>query len=191
MLEQVLAVEPYPLLAYYLLRERDIETWVRYVVLAGNLRYSVLHNDLERTRKRINARCQDLLQVTVSAEDFEDNRVEFLHRTVRDFLQGQEMSQILSKNISEGFQPHALLCRSFSALIRSLPPVKLGSKRSELISFFLHHARKLEEISGTTPETLLDEISHAMGDSLIGRVSFLEHTIVQGLFLYGARKIIQ
>jgi hypothetical protein len=190
---KVLAKEPYPLLAYSLLREADIEQWVNFVLMAGPLRYSVLHGYLEKAVKRINARCQDLLQVRIKQSDFEENKVEFLHRTVRDFLHGPEMSRMLSENVGDDFQPHDFLCRSFSAVLRSLPPSRGDQRANQLLEYLLHHAQKVERDYGRTSESLIDkleEVAASTGALKTANSNFLEFVVSRGLLLYGARKII-
>ncbi|OCK90763.1 uncharacterized protein K441DRAFT_698929 [Cenococcum geophilum 1.58] len=140
------AGEPLTLLTYSFIDEdapgyaadRDIreltanELWSRYEVM----------------KKRLNARCKDLLEVTqivkvshtsfskellpllghdpvkstnLTANDFFVYRVDFLHRTVRDFLRTKEMQDLLESRLSEEFDPVSCLCQAFLAQIKSIP----------------------------------------------------------------------
>lgn len=82
-----------------------------------------------RTRKRINARCRDLLDVnnTFSNNDFTTWRVEFLHRSVRDFLELDEMRTLLAERATmttaaaEGFNVNLVLFRALLATLKVMP----------------------------------------------------------------------
>ncbi|PYI00916.1 hypothetical protein BO78DRAFT_354748, partial [Aspergillus sclerotiicarbonarius CBS 121057] len=69
--------------------------------------------------KRLNARCQDLLEITT---DFQLYRVDFLHRTVRDFLEADEMREMFSSRLPTSFDSLRWLCASFLQQVKSLPP---------------------------------------------------------------------
>src|SRR6266496_401638 len=99
-------------------------------------------------KTRLNARCQDLLEVTTitkptstsarkaiikttnrtciqsldgrfpAPEDFSIYQVNFLHRTVRDFLETKEMQELLASRLPKGFDPIKLLCGSFLQQIK-------------------------------------------------------------------------
>ncbi|VUC37100.1 unnamed protein product [Clonostachys rosea] len=73
-----------------------------------------LHNTkeiLRQCRRRINARCGGLLEVR-------NERVEFLHRTVRDFLQTRDMSEYLSQKGGQGFKVNLSTLKIFIYLFR-------------------------------------------------------------------------
>ncbi|KGO76158.1 hypothetical protein PITC_091830 [Penicillium italicum] len=109
--------------------------------------------------KRINARCQDLLEITTeepssassntreallrrpgderayisnangdfpAPKDFQRYRVDFLHRTVRDFLCAAEMREVFSSRLPTSFDSVTWLCASFTHQLKAIP----GEKRS-------------------------------------------------------------
>ncbi|KAI5459735.1 hypothetical protein BGZ63DRAFT_388556 [Mariannaea sp. PMI_226] len=67
---------------------------------------------LVECRRRINARCGGLLEV-------KDDRVEFLHRTVRDFLLTDEMSNYLSEKGGADFMVNLSTLKGFVFLFKS------------------------------------------------------------------------
>ncbi len=69
----------------------------------------------DRSRRQINARCGGLLEVKPS------HMVEFIHRTVRDFLLGKEMSEHLAAKSKPGFSTSISILRAYVALTKSNP----------------------------------------------------------------------
>jgi len=47
-------------------------------------------------------------------------KVDFLHRTVRDFLKTKDMHEFLMTSTPKGFNPHSALCRAFLVQIKTL-----------------------------------------------------------------------
>lgn len=66
----------------------------------------------EQTRRRINARTKGLLKTR-------SDRVEFLHRTVRDFLLTGEMSDYLARKLSTSFNAFNYIAKSYLALLKT------------------------------------------------------------------------
>ncbi|KAI0183829.1 hypothetical protein EV127DRAFT_312716, partial [Xylaria flabelliformis] len=63
---------------------------------------------------RLSARCRGLLEVNRSS-----HRVEFLHRTVMDFLRTREMSEFLTSKAPPGFNSNLSLLRAYTAYIKT------------------------------------------------------------------------
>ncbi|SPO07752.1 uncharacterized protein DNG_10447 [Cephalotrichum gorgonifer] len=70
-----------------------------------------IEDSLEQCRRRINARCGGLLEV-------KDHRVEFLHRTVRDFLMTRDMSEYLREKSGSDFLVNLSTLKAFVFLFR-------------------------------------------------------------------------
>ncbi|KAI1736281.1 hypothetical protein F4680DRAFT_469161 [Xylaria scruposa] len=66
------------------------------------------------TTRRLNARCRGLLEVNRSS-----HRVEFLHRTVMDFLRTRDMSEFLTSKAPPGFNSNLSLLRAYTAYIKT------------------------------------------------------------------------
>ena len=115
-------------------------------------------------KRRLNSRCKDLLQVYRGGplgQPF-NFYVDFLHRTVKDFLQLSTM-QIKLKHLlpqtsitnSEPFDTNVVLCKSYLAQIK-------GMRRYEVFPYlwneFAHNAWCYEREIRKPLETLLDEL---------------------------------
>ncbi|KXG52206.1 uncharacterized protein PGRI_084900 [Penicillium griseofulvum] len=136
--------------------------------------------------KRLNARCQDLLEIITEKEfpntntrvicssgsnetfaapkDFQLYRVDFLHRTVRDFLNAAEMREIFSSRLPPTFDSATWLCASFVQQLKSAL-VKERSSDFDLLFVTLfdnamHFARESEirEHNPRSQTDLLDEL---------------------------------
>jgi len=105
-------------------------------------------------------------------------QVDFLHRTVRDYLKTKEMHEILKQHTPKGFNPHSALCRAFLAQIKTLRPEQILmdkqqlpfsqerktqlAVRSEVVLPIAHsifrHAQSFEAETQTTDMEMLDEL---------------------------------
>ena len=79
---------------------------------------------LKEQRKFLNARCKDLLEITEVPEAestplFLKYKVDFLHRTVRDFLTTSEIYDSLKKKAASCFSARKALCRAHLAQIKA------------------------------------------------------------------------
>ncbi|GAW13640.1 hypothetical protein ANO14919_030270 [Xylariales sp. No.14919] len=68
----------------------------------------------DRVQRRLNAYCKGLLEV-------HDDRVEFLHRTVADYLRIPDVAERLSMQSPEWFHPKLSLAKMHLAYIKTLP----------------------------------------------------------------------
>lgn len=101
-------------------------------------RMSDLNDVIDRTKKRVLARCQDLLEF-----GFRDD-LRFLHRTVKDFLETNDMRQQLECRADENFAPHYFLCNSMLFQIRAIAQgstdYRIRTRFEDLWYLFWHHA---------------------------------------------------
>lgn len=75
-----------------------------------------------RVQRRLNAYCKGLLEV-------HDDRVEFLHRTVADYLSLPDVAERLSVQSPEWFHPELSLAKVHLAYLKMLPPATLRRRR--------------------------------------------------------------
>lgn len=77
----------------------------------------------KKMTKQINACCKDLLEVNIIKweDSFLQYKVDFLHRTVRDFLVTKEMVHLVKTRSAAEFDPHVSLCRILLAQIKTYP----------------------------------------------------------------------
>lgn len=127
----IAAIEPHPTMLYQALLEPDIEMFeekCRELISDSDLDIFILN--IHQTEKRINARCQDLLE-TVNGqsalnthsnpfmEAYQSSRVDFLHRTVSDFLRQPDMTALLSSHARENFEPRTEIAKAFRVIFHS------------------------------------------------------------------------
>ncbi|CVL12469.1 uncharacterized protein FPRN_15065 [Fusarium proliferatum] len=67
-----------------------------------------------KTKRRLNGWCRGLLEV-------KQGRVDFLHRTVMDFLRTKEMSDFLRAKNTDGFNANLSILRAYTAWIKTTP----------------------------------------------------------------------
>lgn len=121
----------------------------------------------ELTRRRLKARCRGLVEVNCHS-----NRVEFLHRTVMDFLRTAEMSTFLADKAPPGFDARLSLTRALTAYVKATEFLDLVDRResrdsteSPLISAVqevLHQVRELRGGAANTAYLLLDELDRCI-----------------------------
>jgi hypothetical protein len=139
-------------------------------------------------------------------------RVDFLHRTVRDFLMQENMRCLIESRSAQNFDVRAELCRLSLAQIKALPDIPLtyaSSKRirtqiEHLVCDLISYAHEVEIYDGL-PETLvLNELQIALsayfnsqntrGANLgvfrdFGSCEFLATFVKAGLCLYVAQRL--
>ncbi len=122
----------------------------------------------ETIQTRLNARCRDLLEVNTdpNADLYFRYKVDFLHRTVRDFLKTPHMLRMLASWTDKDFDAKQSLCRALLAQIKSLPmKARYLSKQGdlfELVSDFMHYSHEIEKAGGTLNIALIDALDDAV-----------------------------
>jgi hypothetical protein len=77
--------------------------------------------------RRLDARCKGLLEASkdyryMEAEPTFEYKVDFLHRTVRDFLRTKDMQNMLVSRISSEFNAEISLCKCVLAQRKTINP---------------------------------------------------------------------
>ena len=187
------ASEPLSLMTYAMVDELEIDP--SYALDLGIQQMSSAditskHRDM---KLRINARCKDLLEVTPvrpkprvsldketlgddlskSVPSFYGYQVDFLHRTVRDFLHLKEISKWVLGNVSCGFNVDQSLCAAFLAQVKTISVQNHNIQRdgqfSCLVDDMLHYARRMEFRTNTSPTQLLDSFHEAVENKMDDR----------------------
>ncbi|KAH8762550.1 hypothetical protein F5883DRAFT_353419, partial [Diaporthe sp. PMI_573] len=117
----------------------------------------------EQTRRRLKARCRGLVKVNCHS-----NRVEFLHRSVMDFLRTGEMSEFLADKAPYWFEARLSLARAFTAYVKTTEFPEMVDRtdfnlctESELMSAVKEVLAQVSELRGESAEAaypLLDEL---------------------------------
>ena len=116
-------------------------------------------------KDRIRNRCGDLLIVNEEPHPvFKGDTVDFLHRTVRDFLRGYDDQ--IKENLDEEFNPLVSLSKTCLGLLKSLPNVDLRNRKSanqvigltDELLYYAHEVEKRSDEQETPLVHLLDEL---------------------------------
>ena len=134
----------------------------------------------QRMRRRIDARCKGLVEVCsdLTKIDRWARSVEFLHRTVPDFLLMKNMQHMLNQKLEPRINISQSLCRSHSALIKTMPHDDHANSQPvrRSVNIILYRANQAEVETGISDETLLndlegvlDELSLRLGCSILNQ----------------------
>ena len=171
------AIEPLTLLAHSFLDEPDPDLAFKTELKAlnpGEIRQR--HSVLER---RINARCKGLLEVYADSSvpfAFGGHRVDFFHRTVRDFLKLKESQAMLVRHVPDGFNASFSICRAYLILIKTMTLIDHRTLPKHL-DLLMYYARKVEVERGISDMELFDELEQVIKRlSAIYQVPILTYT---------------
>lgn len=116
---------------------------------------------LDTTTRRINSRCKGLLEVYQIGDGttYFNNNVDFLHRTVKEFLVMKSTRMFMERYRDDSFDVNLSLCRAFIAKIKGFDYTKHYHKPFEwALARLLKYARQFEMQKGEALETILDEL---------------------------------
>lgn len=188
------AVEPLSLMTYSFLDDEDPDN-----AMTAPVRPLTAEDILSRAddmQRRLNGRCRGLLEV-VSGEEISDgsltvqlytSKVDFLHRTVHDFLITKDMQQKLAMNLKPDFEPKMRLCKAFLAQMKALD-YNNNWLLEELLEDLTFYAHGLELELGVPQVALLDEVENVLFKQGFRTFEFLGFLIQRGLLLYVKEKI--
>lgn len=118
-------------------------------------------------RLQLQARCRDLLLVRTNDSEgvFFNQSVDFLHRTVRDFLRDNHHTTLHSQ-VSKDFRSKKTLCRMLLSLLKRCPVESFRRSSNGLFTIvdeILYYAYELEQLGQSASQfPLLDEIDRVM-----------------------------
>ncbi|KAI0965555.1 hypothetical protein F4678DRAFT_452367 [Xylaria arbuscula] len=144
------ADQPLPLLGYELLNRERLEP-----DYALQLTYDECFNldsptARERSQEQLNVRCRDLLEVVRDRNEdfFMSYRVEYLHRTVRDFFVENNFLVEMIKKRKINFDSQVSLCQIMLGLVKILVASRLGvynsGQKSDLVDKLMHYVHVIE-----------------------------------------------
>lgn len=153
----LVAHKPLSIVAYHFL---DVEIQNSEYAMDPNID---LHEDqvdfYERMRRRLHARSKDLLEVHEWDHQAEISchliSVQFLHRTVKEFLGGSgDVSAMLRKR-TPGFDPRTSICRSLLAEIKTCPADEYSFRLMDVLMSYTHEVEVYNRIAQAD---VLDEL---------------------------------
>jgi AAA ATPase domain len=171
----LLAVEKLPLLSYWFIEEETLDDVM-------SMRQQVLTRETAATRlqqmsERLKTNCKGFLTASNIEQSLSKKleehqwlfqfRVDFLHRTVADFLRTADMQQLLKKWSAESFDADLEICKACIATVNVTSPkpdhYREPSRILSTLHLFFSHIKLLQ---GPTAEevriALIDEISVAL-----------------------------
>jgi hypothetical protein len=162
------AARPLSLLNYWFLDMDEEDTNFALDMEIQPLSIDEIDSRHAEMKSRLNGRCKGLLEVCDNEDPALPFRyhVDFLHRTVRDFLLTKDMQKLLADWTAASFDANLAICRTILAEIKSLRPEpwyleNLGPL-SNLIEDFMYHAREVEVGTNSSPVALLDALETVM-----------------------------
>ena len=163
------------LLTYSFVHEEDPEYAMKLPV--QNLVGEALSKRLEFMERRLNTLCKGLLEVhkTSGSFSFCSHSVEFLHRTVGEFLQSDVLEKMLKPDRNP-FDVHTAMCKAYLAEIKSYPFQK--EDKQPLLNYseaVMSHARIYELEHQTSLMSILDELDRSLETQFNRYIKFGEH----------------
>ncbi|KAK4201018.1 hypothetical protein QBC40DRAFT_348184 [Triangularia verruculosa] len=158
-------VQPLPLFAFSLLEREKLDPLYAMKAPISPL-VGLAADEVKVQKDRLHNRCSDLLIVDDGPHPvFLDHPVDFLHRTVRDYLRDCHYQQ-LTDILKSQFQPLVSLGHMMLFLLKGLPPINIQkptqiTRLIQIVDELLYYAHEAEKLDGSTTSPLapiLDEM---------------------------------
>ena len=124
--------------------------------------YPAEFDHIQRTAsKRVKARCTDLLEIS---GDVSSNVVwiDFLHRTVRDFLETKDIQNMLIERAGVDFDVHQYFCNAMLSQMKRLPQERGQNQVHRPLDFlvndFMYHAHQIDLNNGCINDRLMEDL---------------------------------
>ncbi|KAI0449711.1 hypothetical protein F5B21DRAFT_33845 [Xylaria acuta] len=173
------------------------------------LKISEYFEALELTRRRINSKTRGLLEVVFLPNNkplpspLSVQSVQFLHRTVRDFLRTREMDDFLAEKSRENFDPALEICKASLAKIKCECRVHVRGPKDDLkgdIELYdmlryatevtAERADELVKILDGLESTIVELSSRGLADKVrVSRLAFRRLILRYNLFRYVSAKL--
>ncbi|XDG05229.1 hypothetical protein ABKA04_004844 [Annulohypoxylon sp. FPYF3050] len=175
------ALDPLPLIIYGYAEDIEKQPDMALTANSTPLPENELRLKIKHISHQLDARCKGLLEV-VKRSDTESlyhmNEVDFLHRTVRDFLKNSEIRELLQQDATNHFYPSLTLCHAYLADLKLAWPIQLSDDNSHLgelgnplnkksVQQILSYAKQAQTELGDN--SLLDTIIDATEETYYGQ----------------------
>lgn len=194
-LRAALSVEtPLSLIAYSFLDEGLVDPDVSLKLALVPFNNAQTRARETNTKRRINGISKGLLEVSTSGKyGYATKNVEFLHRTVRDFLLTKEAQNTLNDMSPKTFNLFLAMSRALLAELKVIP--KLNAERATIaICKILDFASYAEEQRGISDQPTLTDLActgKRFGLFVKSRLEFLQYTVRKGLLIYVEEEVMQ
>jgi hypothetical protein len=153
------ARRPLSLLIYWFLDEDEDDSNFAVGMPINASDEAELSSRQKKTRIRLNGHCKGLLETS-------QFHVDFLHRTVKDFLMTKDMQNLLTEWAGIHFDTDAAIFITTLARIKSIPvgyrTLRTRGPLFELIEDLVYHSREFELRTNGTAEDVLDELDRVI-----------------------------
>jgi hypothetical protein len=113
----------------------------------------------ETMRRRLNSRCKGLLEAPNLKSAGHLAQVQYLHRTVRDFLNRQDKWDYILSGTSDSFNPDISLCSGFLYQLKSITmAIDMRPHFRDLVKLCIHYSVKFEETDRALHVQILQEM---------------------------------
>ncbi|KAI0096079.1 hypothetical protein GGR51DRAFT_567513 [Nemania sp. FL0031] len=163
------ADQPLPILAYYFLDRFLSHHTTNLTSAPCSKNYT---SEIKKTEIRLNARCKDLLEVVNHPDrlSFMSSRIDFLHRTVRDFFLENSFLDDMMRERGIKFDGLMSISRVMLALIKTLDRSSFSYTRmmSRFSGSLMHYVHRIEQeiVNSQTEESERLDTAHALLDEL-------------------------
>ncbi|KAK7893787.1 hypothetical protein LTR67_006488 [Exophiala xenobiotica] len=139
-----------------------------------------------KLRARLKAYCGDLMNVGEDSQSWTfmdcSERIDFLHRTVNDYLRSPSVRSKLQGRVQKDYNPSVALCESSARYLRSRPKGLLI--RHPVVEILLSNASKLEEVETPYDVGLVDETRAYLVRNGVSNRDFVKEALCRGLYSY-------
>jgi hypothetical protein len=156
------SVDPPPLLVLFHADEEPSDVEPNQPILAMSPDEMSLR--AETMRRRLNSQCKGLLEVGSSSKSlafYREDTVQYLHRTVKDFVESEAVQDRLQSSLKTSFDPHFRLCVGTLAYLRALKP-RVGLLLTDTfwgcVQQCLYSASRIQPVHRGHIITILDEL---------------------------------
>jgi hypothetical protein len=168
------ADEPISPIAYWFLDELGENSASALTMPIQSPTWHAVSDRIDKTSVRINGRCKGLLEVTTRPYSdrelrlMQEARVDFLHRTVKDYLMTSEMQKILSDWQEPNFDPNLALCKVSLAELKYVGytsrALQYPAIIRDVIDIFFSCASSLEQSMNALLTAYWDEFERIFND---------------------------
>ncbi|PMD52762.1 uncharacterized protein K444DRAFT_704074 [Hyaloscypha bicolor E] len=121
-------------------------------------------------RRRLNSRCKGLLEAPVYSGDSSKAKVQYLHRTVRDYLHRSDIWDYLRSRVSGSYDPDLMLCGAYLQLLKAAEMRNIVLRDFEnLVHIYIKYSLKIESRSRDTHILTLNQLDKACNELLSGK----------------------
>ena len=150
---------PLPLLVLSFADEVDLASAIRKPV--KTMTYDEESLNLDTMRRRLNSRCRGLLEVSAESHNDREHTVQYLHRTVKDYISSERAQNTLQISTTSSFNPHQSLCAGSLAHLKTYDESRTlvgGIPFWDSIERCLYCAARLQSQSPASTVSILDEL---------------------------------